>query len=69
MARINRGTTTHLPVLVGNREVAHLINPALVDTSNPRAFELVSPMNNEEEAVFLSLAIFEMTKREFPKSA
>jgi len=67
MARINKSKDELLlPVLVGDKEVASLINPNLTTKTNPRAFEFLSEMNNEEEAVLLSMAIFEMVKKETP---
>lgn len=68
MARINRSNDELLlPVLVGEKEVASLINPDKTTKTNPRAFEFLSEMNNQEEAVLLSLAIYEIVKREAPK--
>jgi hypothetical protein len=68
MARINRSNDELLlPVLVGEKEVASLINPELTTRTNPRAFEVLSEMDKEEEAVLLSMAIFEMVKKEAPQ--
>jgi len=68
MARINRSEDElMLPVLVGEKEVASLINPDKSTRTNSRAFEFLSEMDNQEEAVLLSLAIFEMVKREVPR--
>ncbi len=67
-ARINRHMDElFLPVLVGEKEVASLINPEKTTKTNPRAFEFLSEMDKEEEAVLLSLAIFEFVKNELPK--
>ncbi len=61
MARINRPNDELLrPILVGDREVGSVIDPAQAAQVNPRALEFVSQMSAQEEAVFLSLAIFEM---------
>lgn len=68
IARINRSNDElMLPVLVGEKEVASLINPELTTRTNPRAFEFLSDLDHEEEAVLLSMAIFEMVKKEVPK--
>lgn len=69
MARINRHPDELLlPVLIGNKEVASLTNPVKTTKTNPRAFEFLSEMNKEEEAVLLSLAILEMVKSEVPET-
>ena len=68
LARINRNPDElFLPVLVGEKEVASLINPEKTTRTNPRAFEFLAEMDKEEEAVLLSLAIFEFVKNEIPK--
>jgi hypothetical protein len=68
LARINRHPDELLlPVLVGEKEVASLINPKLTTRTNPRAFEFLSEMDKEEEAVLLSLAIYEFVKNEIPE--
>ncbi len=68
LARINRHPNELLlPVLVGEKEVASLINPELTTKTNPRAFEFLEDMDKEEEAVLLSLAILEFVKNEIPK--
>jgi hypothetical protein len=65
MARINReANQLYLPVLVGDKEVATLKSPGYAQQTNSRAFELLATMNDEEEAVLLSLTILEMVSRE-----
>jgi hypothetical protein len=65
MARINRESNElYLPILVGDRELATLKSPGYVQQTNSRAFELLASMNDEEEAVLLSLTILEMITRE-----
>ena len=50
-----------LPVLVGDREVAAITNPANTSQPNPRAFDLISDdITPDEEKIFLSLAILEI---------
>lgn len=48
------------PILVKNREVGNLVNPKIVDKVNPRAFDLVSQMQSDEEDIFLSLSILQL---------
>lgn len=55
-----------LPVVVNGREVASLVDPQKADTVNPRALELLTPMETDEEGVFLSLAILEMVRQKLP---
>jgi len=68
MARINRSNDElFLPILVGDKEVASLINLDKTTKTNPRAFEFLSDMDEKEEAILLSLAIFEFVKNEIPR--
>lgn len=67
LARIERGDDELiLPVLVGDREVGSLSLPDSSLKVNSRAFQFLAPMSKEEEALFLSLAAFEMVKLELP---
>ncbi len=67
IARINKEETTakRYPVLVGEKEVASLVNRTLASVPNPRAFKFVSPMQAEEEKLFLSIAVLEMVTESF----
>ncbi|MEZ4983284.1 MAG: hypothetical protein R2769_17180 [Saprospiraceae bacterium] len=56
-----------LPIVVNDRNLATLSVPGNEKTVNPRAFELLNRMDSNEEAVLLSLAIFEMVKPEIEK--
>jgi hypothetical protein len=53
-----------LPAVVNDKEVANLVNPALAARVNPRAFEFLKPMQPDEEAVLLALAIPEMVRQD-----
>ncbi len=65
IARIKRSEDTRLlPVVVNDKEVAQLISPEVAGKVNPRALELLKPMQQEEEAVFLSMVILEMARKE-----
>ena len=69
MARINRSPSAQsLPILVGDREIANLISPQHETKVNPRAFELLSETNREEETILLSLAILEIMQPHLPKT-
>jgi hypothetical protein len=65
LARIAQGSDELLlPMIVNNREVAHVVNPAKADKINPRAFDLVDEnMTKEEEEVFLALGVLEVVQR------
>lgn len=57
-----------LPVVVKDREIAHLINPKLASQANPRAFDLLSDnMTEEEETVFLALGALEVVQSSIKK--
>ena len=65
LARINREEgELLLPVIVGDREVGSLNLPDKTMKANARAFQLLSKMSKEEEAIFLSLTSFELIKGE-----
>lgn len=51
------------PILVNNKEKGNLLNPGQTEKEFPRAFEMLSPMQRQEEDYFLSLAILELAMR------
>ncbi len=55
------------PIIVNNREIGNLVNPKLTDKVNPRAFDLLTPMEKQEEDVFLSVAILELVMNAMSK--
>lgn len=65
LAKVAQGSEELLlPMIVNNREVAHVVNPAKADKINPRAFDLVDEnMTKEEEEVFLALGVLEVVQR------
>lgn len=64
LAQINRQTEAlMLPVQVNGKQVGSLTNPEKSGQTNPRAFQMIAPMGQEEEEVFLSLGVLEMVKR------
>jgi len=61
LAKINRDDELQLhPVIIGDREVASVVNPIKSAKHNPRAFQFVQNMEAKEEKMFLALAILEM---------
>ena len=68
LAQINRQSQELLlPVMLGDKEIGSLTNPDRANKSNPRAFQLLTEMEKEEEEVFLSLAVLEMVRRDLKK--
>ncbi|MFQ5447909.1 MAG: hypothetical protein ACE5FF_13355 [Saprospiraceae bacterium] len=64
LAQITRsGKELLLPVKIGNKEVGNVVNPKYAKKVNPRAFEFVGPMQEEEEALFLSLSVLELIRQ------
>lgn len=63
IARINRDDELQLhPVIIGDREVASVVNPTKTLKHNPRAFQFLQPMEAKEEKIFLALAVLEMVQ-------
>ena len=63
LARINRDDELKLhPIVVGDKEVASVLNPTKTDKHNPRAFQFLRPMESKEEKMFMALAILEMVQ-------
>ena len=63
LARINKeDNELELPIIVGDKERGTLVRSNSSGEVNARAFQFVTPMGAQEEAVFLSLAVFELVK-------
>jgi len=68
LARINKkGSELELPIIVGDKERGTLVKADSSGEVNARALQLVTPMGNQEEAVFLSLAILELVNDSIAK--
>lgn len=68
LARINRPQYESMfPVLIGEKEVASIVDPVQGALGTPRAFQFVADMTEEEEAVLLALTVLELVKPELPK--
>ncbi len=63
IAQIDRSDNALLGIMVNNKNAGSLINEAKKESRNPRAFSYVSTMDEVEEKVFLSLALYEMIRR------
>ena len=64
LAEVNQSTEElALPVIVRNKNVGSIINPAKARKSQARAFEYVGNLEKDEETLFLSLAVLELVQR------
>ncbi|NJL74662.1 MAG: hypothetical protein HC892_06120 [Saprospiraceae bacterium] len=64
LGMVSESGNNMLPILVGNRQVAALLDPEVVKSPQPRAFQFVAAsLDDEEEKAFLTLAILEMVQR------
>lgn len=62
LASINKNENElELPIFIGDKERGTLMKPES-GSVNPRAFQFVGEMKENEEAVFLSLAVLELVK-------
>ncbi len=65
-ARVKRDVTRdYFPVYIKNEEVGNLQNPLKAEKVNPRAFGLLTNMDEETEAIFLAIAIVEMLRVDY----
>ena len=65
LANISKSAGGHgVPILVHGVEVGRLSDPSKVSSANPRAFQVIGKMNDEQEQLFLALAILEFIKGE-----
>lgn len=62
-AEIDQTPSELIPVRIGEEQVGYIKNPDTVDTINPRAVQLLKNMNEDEEMIFFSLAIYEIIYR------
>jgi len=68
LARINQNEELKLkPIIIGDKEVASIVNPAKAAVPNPRALKFITPMEAEEEKIFLALAILEIVTDSFDR--
>lgn len=52
-----------ISIIIKEREVGQMFNPLRPHSPQQRAFSLISHLNEEEEGIFLSLALFELITR------
>jgi hypothetical protein len=60
IGRVKVSQDLHWPVILLDREVAHLNNPNKIQTVNPRAFFFLRELDASEESVLLAFAFYHM---------
>ncbi|MEP6646782.1 MAG: hypothetical protein ABJC12_06815 [Saprospiraceae bacterium] len=63
LGRIRPYSTDLLSVIVKDKEVGQMFNPLRPHTYQQRAFTLLSHLDDEEEAIFIALCLFELLTR------
>ncbi len=63
LGRIRPYSNDLLTIIVKDREVGQMFNPLRPHAYQQRAFTLISKLNEEEEAIFISLSLFELLTR------
>ena len=63
LARISQLSSDYFAVIVGEKEVGHLLNPETANKVNPRAFLILENMNEQEELLFSAIALIEVVLR------
>ena len=63
LGRISEVSHDYFGIIIGEREVAHLLNPEKVDRVNPRAFIILENMTDQEEILFTSISLIEIVLR------
>lgn len=56
-----------LPIVIGDRELGRLATKPTSASPNPRAFELLKPMDQEQEKAFLALSMFQLIRQDIEK--
>lgn len=66
VAQIKRDAAKdYFPLFLEGKEIGNLANPLKAEKVNPRAFGLLTNMTEQEEAIFIALAIIEMMRIEY----
>jgi len=60
LGRRNRYSPSYYTVVVWDREVAQLRDPARADRVNPRVFEIVETLNDKEQLLLMAIAFLTM---------
>jgi len=63
IARMNKVEGEKLyPILVGDKEIASMVNRPKANVANPRVFKLMATVTEEEEKLMMALAVLEMVQ-------
>jgi len=60
LGRIRPYSNDLLSVIIKDREVGQMFNPLRPHTYQQRAFSLIANLNDEEEAIFMALSLYEL---------
>lgn len=63
LGRVKPYSNDLLAIVIKDREVGQLYNPARPHSPQQRAFTLIAHLNEEEEGVFLALSLYELITR------
>jgi hypothetical protein len=63
LGRIRPYSNDMLSVIIKDREVGQMFNPLRPHSNQQRAFTLVANMDEEEEAIFIALSLYEILTR------
>lgn len=63
LGRISEVSQDYFGIIIGEREVAHMLNPEKADRINPRAFVILENMTDQEEILFTSMTLIEVVLR------
>jgi len=56
------GALSSHPVRIGNREVGEIVNVRLNESPNPRAYQFIEPMNEQELDIFRALTYLSLAE-------
>jgi hypothetical protein len=63
LARVKPYSNDFLSIIIHDKEAGQLFNPAREYSHQQRAFSIVTNMNEEEEAIFMAIGLFEFVTR------
>jgi hypothetical protein len=63
LGRRNRFSDTYFTIIIWDKEVAHMRDPARVDRVNTRAFDILDRLNEQEELLLMAMAFLTMIER------
>ena len=63
LGRISEVSQQYFGIIIGEREIAHLLNPEKIDRVNPRAFVILEKMSDQELLLFSAISLVEIVMR------